>query len=183
MQLSPLVLACGLLAGAAGPAAAQTIITTTPLRTPKPFSDERPGLSPEEREILSHLSIVYVDDGQGGQVKTLDISGINVRIHNGSGTTAGAPDGLGNLIIGYNELRGKGNDDRTGSHNLVLGSEQNFASHGGILAGRRNAIASTAPHSSVSGGLRNVASGAYASISGGYGNTASGYAASMSGGT
>jgi len=39
-------------------------------------------LTPEQAEILSHQSIVYVADGQGGTVKTLRISGIGpVRVH------------------------------------------------------------------------------------------------------
>jgi len=48
-------------------------------------------------------------------------------------------NGLGNLIIGYNELRGSG-DNRIGSHNLILGSKNNFASYGGMVAGTLNDI-------------------------------------------
>jgi hypothetical protein len=49
-------------------------------------------------------------------------------------------NGLGNLIIGYNELRGSG-DDRTGSHNLVLGSRNNHSSYAGIVGGQETGIA------------------------------------------
>ena len=45
----------------------QGTLTTTQLFT----------LTPEQAEILGHQSIVYLDDGQGGTVKTLRISGIN----------------------------------------------------------------------------------------------------------
>ena len=45
-----------------------------------------------------------------------------------------AGNGLGNLVIGYNELRGAG-DDRSGSHNLVIGSRNNYSSHGGLVGG------------------------------------------------
>jgi hypothetical protein len=43
-------------------------------------------------------------------------------------------NGLGNVVIGYNEPRGAG-DDRSGSHNLVIGSQNNFSSYGGFMAG------------------------------------------------
>ena len=45
----------------------------------------------EEEEILDHLSIVYLDDGQGGRVKTLRVSRINLQIVNGLGATNGNP--------------------------------------------------------------------------------------------
>jgi hypothetical protein len=48
-------------------------------------------------------------------VKTIRFHGVNVQIMNGSGMTGGMVDGLGNLIVGYNELRLAGND-RSGSH-------------------------------------------------------------------
>jgi len=59
------------------------------------------------------------------------ISGANLFLRNGTGATASV-NGLGNLIIGYNELRPRdssGNDPnvRTGSHNLVLGSRTTSA--------------------------------------------------------
>ena len=43
----------------------------------------------------------------------------------------GPVNGLGNVVIGYNELRGAG-DDRSGSHNLVFGSRNNYSSYGGL---------------------------------------------------
>jgi hypothetical protein len=114
--------------------------------------------------------------------------GCNVHIRSGSGSTegitAGVPtvNGLGNLIVGYN-------DDpdpfyppavRTGSHNLVVGPAHTYSSYGGFLAGRINAV--TGPYGSVSGGEFNKASDFSASVSGGHHNTASGYATSVSGG-
>ena len=136
-------------------------------------------LTAEQEEILSHMSIVYLNDGQGGTVKTLRIGGINVQIVNDSGTTDGAPDGLGNLIVGYNELRGAG-DDRTGSHNLVTGRRNNYTSFGGLIVGMQNEISGR--WSSVSGGLSNTAIGEYSSVSGGNSNTASVISSSVSGG-
>jgi hypothetical protein len=104
--------------------------------------------------------------------------GVNVHVRNGSGNTE-TTNGTGNLIVGYNELRGSG-DTRTGSHNLVVGKEHNFSSYGGLVAGIYSSV--SGPYASVSGGSYNTASGLYSSVSGGYSNTASGWEASVSGG-
>ena len=44
-----------------------------------------------------------------------------------------SPNGLGNLSVGYNELRGDREcpDVRTGSHDMVAGTKHNFPSFGG----------------------------------------------------
>ncbi len=123
-------------------------------------------------------------------------TGCNVHIVNGLGATNGEPNapydttspvvnGLGNLVIGYNESRANDpnnptTDTRTGSHCLILGDESNYSSYGGLVAGDANEI--SAPFASISGGFRGFASGNDASISGGYANTASGFTASVSGG-
>ena len=125
------------------------------------------------QSVLTHFSRV------GSNVY---ITGANLHIRNTSGSTDGAPDGLGNLIVGYNEIevRGGGNDDRSGSHNLVVGSRHNFSSYGGLVAGLENNISGA--WASVSGGHFNTASGFSASVSGGVQNSASGIGASTSGG-
>jgi hypothetical protein len=107
-------------------------------------------------------------------------SGVNVHIVSGSGSTSGPTNGLGNLIIGYNETRGIGLDDRTGSHNLIVGMENNYSLYGGLVAGTNNTI--SGPFASVCGGYGNLASATRASVSGGFNNTASGLFASVSGG-
>ncbi len=115
------------------------------------------GLSDEQMEILGHMSSVYLDDGQGGTLETLDISGINVRIHDGTGSTDGAINGLGNLTLGSNELRGV-DDDRTGAHNLVVGRRSNYGGFGGFVLGDSSTIIGS--HASVSGGALRAASDA-----------------------
>ncbi len=65
---------------------------------------------------------------------TSSISGANLYVNDGSGGTDGPVNGLGNVVIGYNELRGAG-DDRSGSHNLVVGSRNNYSSYGGLVGG------------------------------------------------
>ncbi len=138
------------------------------------------GLTAEQQEILSHQSIVYQSDGQGGTVKTLRIEGINVQVVDGTGTTDGTPTGHGNLIVGYNELRGS-SDNRTGSHNIVGGRKNNFSDFGGLVAGELNEV--NAPWASVTGGSTNTASASWSSVSGGSDNTASGESSSVSGGS
>ena len=103
----------------------------------------------------------------------------NIYIRSGSGKTDGEVNGLGNLIIGYNETTSE-NIKRTGSHNLVIGPEHAYTSFGGVVAGRENTI--SAPYASVTGGRLNTASGLGASVSGGSVNTASKDFASVSGG-
>jgi len=107
-------------------------------------------------------------------------SGVNLHIRDGSGTTECVRcNGLGNLIVGYDELRPAGND-KSGSNNLVVGKRNNYSSYGGFVAGHFNTISGA--ESSVSGGSQNHASGNYASVSGGSTNHASGHYSSVSGG-
>jgi len=104
--------------------------------------------------------------------------GVNVQIVNGQGTTE-STNGLGNLIIGYNELKHY-DDYRSGSHNLVIGKNNNFTSYAGIVSGWWNSI--SGPWSSVTSGFANTASGELSNVSAGCGNTASGKYSSVSGG-
>ncbi len=129
----------------------------------------------------------------------------HVQIVNGLGATNGFPDipnsvdpaqtttnGLGNLIVGYNEervlrpgcvqnpARFHCQDLRTGSHNIVDGALNNYTSFGGLVVGNLNTI--SGPYSSVSGGRNNRASGLSSSVSGGTSHTASGGGSSVSGG-
>jgi len=121
----------------------------------------------------------------------MHIVGTNLHIENGLGATNGVPgdpvnisnqvvNGKGNLIIGYNALRGSG-DNRTGSHNFILGDQNNYSSFGGLVAGDYNEI--SAPYTTVSGGYHNIADYNLAAVSGGYFNTASNFSAVVSGGS
>lgn len=123
-----------------------------------------------DNEILQHFSIVYLDDGQGGFVKTIRIEGVNLQIVSGTGLT-NSVNGLGNLIIGYNELRGQAND-RTGSHNVIGGMKANYSSYGGFVSGWKNTI--SAPYACAPGGSANVASGHASVVLGGHSNQATG---------
>ena len=108
----------------------------------------------------------------------LVIEGVNLHVRSGSGATDGSVNGAGNLIVGYNEFDEF--DDRSGSHNLVVGMLHSYSSFGGLIAGEDNALTGAA--ATVSGGRENEASGDFASVSGGFRNTASSGQASVSGG-
>ncbi|MCP4136459.1 MAG: hypothetical protein GY754_36155 [bacterium] len=125
----------------------------------------------------SDLSEVFSGVSRTGD--TIVFSGVNVQILNGTGSTDGEVNGLGNLVIGYNESRTYGND-RTGSHNMVVGQYNNFLSYGGIAAGYYNTISGW--FSCVSGGSYNNSGGNFSSVSGGSYNTADGYSSGVSGG-
>ena len=140
---------------------------------------------------------------------TLLVSGANVQIVNGMGST-NTKNTCGNLVVGYNEVRGAGATRRSGSHNIVVGPKHEYTSYGGIVAGEYNGIhgayasvtggfeneaeglsssitggwecLATGAYSSVTGGYFSTASGLYAGVSGGYRNTASGQHSSVSGG-
>jgi hypothetical protein len=109
---------------------------------------------------------------------TLTFSGVNVAIVNGTGTTDGALNGLGNLVVGYGENGLAAT--RSGSHNLVVGMHHEYTSFAGLIAGYANKVTGT--HSSVSAGNFNTASGSASSVSAGYLNTASAANSSVSGG-
>lgn len=106
------------------------------------------------------------------------IEGANLHVQNGVGQTDSS-NGLGNVIIGYNELRQSGND-RTGSHMLVVGKQLNYTSYGGIVEGELNTTSGA--FASVTGGQTNTASGINSSVTGGVGNEASGNQSSVTGG-
>lgn len=98
------------------------------------------------------------------------ITGVNLHLRSGSGATDTAVNGLGNLIVGYNELA-EFTLPRIGSHNLVVGRANSYTSFGGLVAGAANDI--IAPYATVTGGRKNLASGFASSVSGGEGRKAS----------
>ncbi len=134
----------------------------------------------EKREILRHMTIVELDDGQGGTVKTIRISGANLQIVSGLNATNGLPgeadsidldltvtNGLGNLIVGYGEGVDGETPTRTGSHNIVGGIGASYSSFGGMVLGR--SCESTGPYGCVVSGNNNQAQGAYSAVLGGGG--------------
>jgi hypothetical protein len=111
--------------------------------TPTRLRTLTPELTPEQEESLTHPTLVYLDDGTGNLVnKARRISRVNVQIVNDLGATNGNaadPDsvtstsvnGVGYLVIGYNEPGNPMGDDWSGSHNLVLGHGNTYSDFGG----------------------------------------------------
>lgn len=112
------------------------------------------------------LAPTYVSSGVGGK-PTVEFSTINVQVISGSGSTDGQVNGEGNLIVGYAENSHA--FSRTGSNNLVVGTDNGWTSSGGIIGGDGN-LGSGA--GAVLFGEFNVASGGDAFIGGGCGNFA-----------
>jgi hypothetical protein len=148
-------------------------------------------LSEEEAATLKGIlpCIKKVDKGID-EKPTVQFHGCNVQIVNGAGTTE-STNGTGNLVIGYDELPEECKVNavteevechpaaQPGSHNLILGTKQEFTSFGSIIGGRDNI--DTGPFSDVFG-KRSTASGAQSSVTGGEGGTASGDFSSVTGG-
>jgi len=133
---------------------------------------------------------ISVENGRGGNNTELVFTGVNVNVRNGLGETDGVvngsldllgdarTNGLGNLVIGYNEKYSF--RVREGSHNLVVGTNNEYRTYGTLVAGFGNTT--SGPMSSVCGGSRNIAEGQTSSISGGDDNFAGGEGSSLSGG-
>ena len=93
--------------------------------------------------------------------------GVNLHVESGSGMTVeAAPIGLGNLIVGYNEMPMPTGGSRVGSHNLVVGPSNAFTSTGGAVFGHHNLISGLS--ATVLGGDNNSATGPDSSILGGF---------------
>lgn len=121
----------------------------------------------EENSVLELDGLLRLDPGPEPVVV---FQGVNVKVTNGIGATA-SENGLGNLIVGYNEDE-FGEADRTGSHNLVLGEAHTYASYGGIVSGYQNYVDS--PHAGAIAAEGSNVHGVRALILGGEGHEASG---------
>lgn len=175
------------------------------------LSSQVTGLQASTDQLLQKTQFLSIQTDPITGSLDMYVTGTNLHILNGLGATNGNPahpygtyssyvevNGKGNLIIGYNESRvpdGSGPDVRTGSHNLIIGTSQNYSSFGGINVGLFNNIGgayssvtcgignqATGFASSVTGGDHNIASGDFSAISAGAVNTASGDHSSICGG-
>ena len=147
---------------------------------------------PNVRALNNVLSV----EGVNG-VRTVRLSGVNLQVVNGLSRTESI-NGAGNIIIGYDEpnsftskpicsqarafngalitdeagcLVAGGvfsTQHKSGSHNLVLGTQNGYSSFGGIVGGRFNYINEI--FASVLGGVDNRASGRFSAIVSGQGH-------------
>jgi hypothetical protein len=153
--------------------------------------------------LLAIAPYVSLNTGAMNGVKGPNVvfQGCNLHLRDGSGATncnpgnvntLGAQTGLGNLIIGYDEIY---SGARTGSNNLVVGIYNSFPGAGCFVDGRANTVSAqysavsggagntaSAEAAAVSGGISNQATAAWSAVSGGIYNVASNYEASVSGG-
>jgi hypothetical protein len=123
---------------------------------------------PERFAALEHKLTPLTFDAATREVR---ITGANLRLLNGLGATE-TTNGMGNLLVGYPEPRADGESRQPGSHNVVVGTQHQFSSFGGLVVGLQNEIRGA--FASVSGGRGNTASGMSSSVSGGHNRTAEG---------
>lgn len=141
-----------------------------------------PPLTPLEQKVAT-LEFLLMGVQRSGN--SLVFNGMNLEVNNGTGVTDGEINGLGNIIIGYNEnifpYLGNGpSSQKTGSHNLVVGKGNNYMSYGGIVSGLNNWISGT--YATITGGERNQALGGFSSVFAGSLNQAAGQGASAGSG-
>ena len=126
-------------------------------------------------ENVAEASAAVALSGEETDPPLIIFEGVNVHIRSGLGATDDGGSGLGNLIIGYNELPEETAEAtvaarKTAAHNLVIGPYHSYASVGGLVAGCRNVLAGS--HVTVLGGENNRAEGFAVTVSGGTQNTA-----------
>jgi hypothetical protein len=142
-------------------------------------------------------------------VTTVRLTGVNLQVVNGMGSTA-TRNGMGNIYVGYDEARTAGIpqcsigrnpttfavianegtciaaggiwalNHKSGSHYLIVGPEQNYSRWAGIVSGHTNT--SNGNYASVTGGVANLASGSESAVHGGVRNKATGDLSTVLGG-
>jgi len=143
--------------------------------------------------------VELVTDARG--YLTVRFTGVNVQVVNG--VSQETPNGVGNLIVGYNNARTAGwpgcsdgqfgdstpcqtnghvwaVNHKTGSHNLVVGDRNAYSQTGALLAGYDNLV--NRNYASVTGGHQNLAQGIGSTVSGGGYHQALANYSSISGG-
>lgn len=143
--------------------------------------------------------VELVTDARG--YPTVLFTGVNVQVVNG--VSQETPNGLGNLIVGYNNPRVAGwvgcsdgqfvdmtacqtnghvwaVNHKTGSHNLVVGDRNAYSQTGALLAGYNNMV--NRNYGSITGGQENLAEGLGSTVSGGARNQAFANYSNVSGG-
>lgn len=63
--------------------------------------------------------------------------GVNLYIQNGEGDTMARRNGVGNLIVGYDEGP---ESDKLGSHNIIVGPDHTYSGLANIVSGRGNVV-------------------------------------------
>jgi len=137
---------------------------------------------------------------------TARFAGINLQVVNGAGAESMEPNGLGNVIVGYDQPYSPRDENdyvcasgyfqtqeeceaqgfvwamqhKSGSHNVIVGPEHRYSWLNGLAVGRNNTINNFG--ASVVGGQGGFAMGQYAIVVGGGGNRATGTSSAVLGG-
>lgn len=114
-------------------------------------------------DLMSYVDVDTSDD-------SVSFVGANLFVQSGAGTTDGTVNGLGNLVVGYDEDDSSGGADKSGSHNIVFGVGATYRSFGGLVGGEDNAV--EGEYSVVVTGADNAAQGDFGVVLGGYDNAA-----------
>lgn len=104
------------------------------------------------------------------EAHTVLISGANFHLNNGGGSSY-TTNGLGNLIVGYNEDSPNLELQRSGSHNLIMGATNDYTGASSIVTGQSNKMYAT---EAIVTGANNVVSGIRSAVIGGNNNSAGG---------
>ena len=154
----------------------------------------------EDNSVLDLDGLLVYSEFYG--YPTAEFRAVNVQVNSGAPYTDSPVNGLGNIIIGYNEVDGGrlfcsngeytdsvnciGNgfiwdrDVHRGSHNLILGIGNSYDNYSSIINGIGNVV--NGDYSVVLSGINNMASNEYATVTTGLGNIANGLYSSVSGG-
>lgn len=178
------------------PSAANTAITTPQSdgtcpsgKTKRTLADEADLTAAKTRIGALEAKLTGVTRGTSNGQPTLTISGENVRIVNGAGSTA-TVNGRGNLFLGYNATPGT----QGGSHDVVVGDSNTANSFGSLVVGQSNrswahgetvlGYNNGADHAyaTATGGSANQVTATYATVAGGAFNKATGPYSSITGG-
>jgi hypothetical protein len=108
-------------------------------------------------------------------------SGANIHIRSGAGSTDAQANGVGNVIVGYNEPSWNWTyGHRSGSHNVVIGRGNNYTNYGCLVSGQEHEV--TGAYAAAIGGYGNQVGGSYSAAAGGSSNNALGNYSFLGGG-
>ncbi len=110
------------------------------------LEDDLQVLAASQSDLMARVDAMVVDPSVAALADVVQVndagdvvfSGVNVYVQSGAGATHAAPNGKGNLILGYAE--GAGDELRTGSHTLVAGIDLDWQSRWGIVMGRDHVL-------------------------------------------
>jgi hypothetical protein len=129
----------------------------------------------QANKALALAPFVTVDPSPENNVRGVNIvfHDANVHIVNGAGQTD-IVNGLGNLIIGYDETDQAAATQRTGSHSLIIGRHQRWEGFSNLICGEYNTAnnLNNLGYGQFVAGFNNQTFSQYSSVLGGSGNGA-----------